>query len=423
MNDLAEEDRFGDRIHLGLGLATLFTIPFNSELGGVLFGAMIIWYVVRTVYWRKYLPAGPRLLMLAGGFWIAVLAISLLWTSDLRFGQRILWAQRWILLPIMLWPLLNRWKYLCIAFIAGSELQSITQIIQNIFGTFEGTTPRGLCDHPRTAAAWQATSIVCIITLYLGGGLRRWAWLLLIIPLVLALVLANSRGGSLAVVSGSMVAIVVLCLSRKTRPLRLAVVLVMAVTAFSGIFLIQTHLLQRLGFALEATTTAIREGEYSDYRLAWWRSCLRQWQNHPVLGFGVGGTQAAFEEDVMLQRDASRIQGFSSEGDGQPYRNLQGMEIQEFNQPHSVYFQLLVENGLLGIMAGGVLLGTIVVSGIRTSRNSLVGSLGLGVLAVWLTTAAFDSWYAQGQPLALFWLSATLAFAPANGRDREIIES
>lgn len=423
MNDLANRDRFGDRIHLGIALATLFTMPFNSSVGGVLFGALVVWCVVRTCFWRNDLPAGPRLLMLAGAAWIAVLAISFLWSPDQRFGQRILWAQRWILLVIALWPLLNRWKYLCIAFIAGSELQSLAQLVQGLLGTYEGTAPRGFAEHPRTAAAWQAASIVTIITLFLAAEFRRWWWLLLIIPIAIALVIANSRGGALAVVPSILVAVIMLLVGRTIKPFRLLIIALLMTISFTSMFFMQSHLVDRLGSAVRATTSAINEGTYSDYRLAWWRSSLRQWKNHPVLGYGVGGTRSAFEDDAVLQRDASRVPGFSSEGDGQPYRNAQGLEIHEFNQPHSVYFQVLVENGVIGVLAGGVLLGVIVVTGIRNARKNPIGSLGLSMLVVWLTTAAFDSWYAQGQPLALFWLSATLCFAPRTALNAEIGES
>ena len=51
MNGLAERDRFGDRIHLALALTMLFTIPLNSAVGGVLFGALCFSLVPGCARW------------------------------------------------------------------------------------------------------------------------------------------------------------------------------------------------------------------------------------------------------------------------------------------------------------------------------------------------------------------------------------
>ena len=83
---LAEKDRFGDRIHLGLAISMLFALPAESQVAGVLFGAVLVWYLIRLHFWKKYLLSGPLWVMAPGILWIAVLAVALTWSPDTKLN-------------------------------------------------------------------------------------------------------------------------------------------------------------------------------------------------------------------------------------------------------------------------------------------------------------------------------------------------
>jgi O-antigen ligase len=392
LNGLAEKDRFGDRIHLAIASGLLLTLPLNSAVAGTFFGLLVLWYLVRLFYWKPYILSGPMWVLLPGVVWVAYLAISLWWSPDRDFGYRVVFANRWILLVPMLWPLMTRWRVLLLAALVGCLIQSGAQIVESTLD-WDARNASGLNDHPRPVAAWMAAGAVGVVTLYLSGILRRWVWLLAILPIFVALILTGSRGATAATAIGIIVVAAVLLAARAMPPKRLGVgmVCLVLIAAFAGIF--HDRIQPQMVHAYDAATAAARGEPITDIRLVWWRSCLRQWENHPMFGYGVGGTADAMESDAQLPVDASAL----------PERLQENLV---FNQPHSTYLQVLVEGGIVGIALLALLLGSIVAICLRTARLHPLGVLGLGTVVVWMITAAFDAWHSQGQPLALLWTGA-----------------
>ena len=167
----------------------------------------------------------------------------------------------------------------------------------------------------------------------------------------------------------------------------------------------QEKLEQSLTATYETTVNAVFKSELSDPRLIWWKSSYRQWKNNPLFGYGVGNTKQAFQEDAFIYEEGKKTHWYNSKID--QYKD--GRVINEFNQPHSIYFQVLVENGIFGLIAGGLLIVMTTLIGWRTAKRHPLGALALGILSVWLITGAFDAWYSQGQTLSLFWFAATIA--------------
>ncbi|MCP4797540.1 MAG: O-antigen ligase family protein, partial [Phycisphaeraceae bacterium] len=133
----------------------------------------------------------------------------------------------------------------------------------------------------------------------------------------------------------------------------------------------------------------------TDIRLLWWRSSLRQWGNHPLLGYGLGGTAEALRSDPELTANQQVSKSHLS--------------VAVFNQPHSVYLQVLLEGGILGIGTFAFVLLAIFRAGWRNSLRHPLGAIAIGGLIVWMTTAAFDAWHTRSQPLAFLWFTALLA--------------
>ena len=394
--ELASKDRFGDRIHLWLACGTLACLPLNGEIAAVSLIALLIWGLIRTVCWRAYLPTGPRVVMIPALVWVGYLTLSLAWSPDFRTGWHQVWAQTWLVLPPLLWPLVNRWRVLVLSVLVGTLLQATfhSSVILIDGYRVDGWGFAGFDEHPRRIAVWYAAVTVGLVTAWFARIVSNPWWLVGIIPTAGACILSESRGALLAILAG--MATSFLLLSKRgllTRRKTLLVVLISL--ALGSTFLFSNH--QTLREVRESVITlseSVTEGRVDNIRIAWWKSCVRQWMNRPVLGYGIGGTEEAMATDLKLTEDA---EDFHHE-----YPVV-------FNQPHSVYFQTLLEGGIVGVMLLGWLLGTIAFLAYRTSRNHPLGTLAMGGLVVWIVTGAFDQWQSQGQTLGLLWLAGTLA--------------
>ena len=401
LSDLARVDRFGDRIHLWLAAATLITLPMSGWIAGLTLGPLFAWSSLRTLFWRKYLPTGPGEVLFPAIAWLGFLAISLTWSPDFNEGWHQLWSQRWLLIVPMLWPLMDRWRLLLAFVLLGSLAETSFQTMQ---GFREWSDPQNLSisgfnDHPRTVAVWSAGVVVGIVGLYIGGILRTWTWLLASIPPILAIILSESRGGLLAILIAIPATIGIMLLVGLDSKKRLFSLLLVGMIGVASLATSQNRLVPNFQRAITAGVTAVSDQQATDIRFVWWQSCLRQWRNHPVMGYGLGGTASALETDPLLLENV-RVN-----------ERLEKRAV--FNQPHSVYFQVLVEGGLIGMLLLTILLGTIIYVGVRRARSSPLGAVGVGSVIVWMVTAAFDAWHTEPQPLAFLWFAALFcAFDP-----------
>lgn len=402
LGELAQKDRFGDRIHFWLAALVCFLLPVNGGWAGLLLAPLVGWGTLRTLCWRRYLPAGPACILFPATAWIGLVAISLTWSPDPRQELHQLWAQRWVLVVPLLWPLLDRWRWLLLFTLAGCLLQTTVQTVQGIaeWSDPQGQGISGFETHPRTVAVWSAGVVVGLIGLHLGGLLRRRIWLLGCIPPVLAIILSGSRGASVALVIAVLIVIVVLAVRRHLTSRGAASMAAVVLVAGTSLAVFHERILPQFRFTVESVTAIATDGQTNDIRLLWWRSALRQWDNHPLLGYGLGGTAEALESDPELTAN-QRV-------------SKSHLSVAVFNQPHSVYLQILLEGGLVGVGTFALLLFAILRAGWRNSLHHPLGAIAIGGLFVWMTTAAFDAWHTRSQPLAFLWFVALLAaFDPA----------
>jgi O-antigen ligase len=401
LSDLVEADRFGDRIHLWLAAATLITLPMSGWIAGLTLVPLFAWSSLRTLFWRKYLPTGPGEVLFPAIAWLGFLAISLTWSPDFNEGWHQLWSQRWLLVVPMLWPLMDRWRLLLVFILLGCLAGTSLQTMQGIreWSDPQNVMISGFNSHPRTVAVWSAGVVVGILGLYIGGILRTWTWLLASIPPILAIILSGSRGGLLAILIAVPATIGIMLLVGLVSKKRLFSLLLVGMIGVASLATFQNRVAPDFQRAITAGVTAVSDQQATDIRIVWWQSCLRQWRNHPVMGYGLGGTASALETDPLLLENV-RV-------------NERLERIAVFNQPHSVYFQVLVEGGLIGMLLLTILLGTIIRVGLQRARSSPLGAVGVGGVIVWMVTAAFDAWHTQPQPLAFLWIAALFcAFDP-----------
>ncbi len=183
----------------------------------------------------------------------------------------------------------------------------------------------------------------------LGGGVKRdrlMIYLAVLLPIWTALVLANSRGGVLAMIAQILVAVLLLTSIQKTTQ-SFALRAVLLVTLVIGIGLgtiwvggdrLATNFENA---SSELASDTLRQGVS---RNEIWRATLKMFAAHPILGVGLGG----YWIGITAYHDASGL-----------------MTPQE---AHNDYLELLSSGGVIGFALGG----WFVVAVARRARQNLI---------------------------------------------------
>jgi len=193
----------------------------------------------------------------------------------------------------------------------------------------------------------------------LGGGIKRdrvMIYVALLLPIWTGLVLANSRGGILAMLAQvGVAALIVLSVSHdgepaaRSLPLKAILIVVLCAGVVAGTFWVGGD---RLATNFEAATREFNTGPSSNLegasRNEIWRASLKMFAAHPMLGAGLGG----YWIGITAYHDASGL-----------------MTPQE---AHNDYLELLSSAGLAGL-AIGVWFAVAVV---RRVRTNLTGDSG-----------------------------------------------
>jgi O-antigen ligase len=196
----------------------------------------------------------------------------------------------------------------------------------------------------------------------LGGGVKRdrlMIYIALLVPIWIALVLANSRGGVLAMIMQIVVAVLLLtsvgALSEnyqlqkiaRSAVLRTALLVVLVVGVALGTLWVGGDRLASNfeGASSEFTSDTLRQGAS---RNEIWRATLKMFAAHPIVGVGLGGYWIA----ITAYHDASGL-----------------MTPQE---AHNDYLELLSSGGVIGVALGV----WFVVAVIRKARENLLADVG-----------------------------------------------
>ena len=185
--------------------------------------------------------------------------------------------------------------------------------------------------------------------LILGGGVKRDRLLIyvaLLLPIWTALVLTNSRGGVLAMMTQTVIAILLFTRVQKIAASAL-IKAVLLVVLFAGIAVGTLWVGgDRLATNFEATTSeftsdASRQGAS---RNEIWRATLKMFAAHPILGVGLGGYWIGITA----------------------YHNASGLMTPQ--EAHNDYLELLSSGGVIGFALGV----WFVVAVIRRTRDNLL---------------------------------------------------
>ena len=191
----------------------------------------------------------------------------------------------------------------------------------------------------------------------LGGGVARdrlMIYVALLLPIWTGLVLANSRGGILAMLAQVIVAVLLLVSSPReyelpriaqSAALRAVLLVVLVIGVLFGTFWVGGD---RLATNFENATSEIASTSTGASRNEIWRATLKMFAAHPIVGVGLG----AYWIGITAYHEASGL-----------------MTPQE---AHNDYLELLSSGGLIGL-ALGVWFAIAVVRKIRQNLSTDIG--------------------------------------------------
>ena len=191
----------------------------------------------------------------------------------------------------------------------------------------------------------------------LGGGVARerlMIYIAFLLPIWTGLVLANSRGGILAMLAQVVVAVLLLMSSQgdyelpktaRTAALRAVLLVVLVLGVLFGTFWVGGD---RLATNFENATSEIASTSTGASRNEIWRATLKMFAAHPIVGVGLG----AYWIGITAYHEASGL-----------------MTPQE---AHNDYLELLSSGGLIGL-ALGIWFAVAVVRRIRQNLSTDIG--------------------------------------------------
>jgi len=191
----------------------------------------------------------------------------------------------------------------------------------------------------------------------LGGGVARerlMIYIAFLLPIWTGLVLANSRGGILAMLAQVVVAVLLLMSSKgdyelpkiaQSAALRAVLLVVLVLGVLFGTFWVGGD---RLATNFENATSEIASTSTGASRNEIWRATLKMFAAHPIVGVGLG----AYWIGITAYHEASGL-----------------MTPQE---AHNDYLELLSSGGLIGL-ALGIWFAVAVVRRIRQNLSTDIG--------------------------------------------------
>lgn len=189
------------------------------------------------------------------------------------------------------------------------------------------------------------------------GGIKRervMIYVAMLLPIWTSLVLANSRGGILAMLTQIVVAgLLLLSFSKRVQPSTIAVKAVLFIVLIAGV-LIGAFWVggDRLATNFEAATSEFNTGPSTPgdgaSRNEIWRASLKMFAAHPFLGVGLGGYSIGITE----------------------YHDASGLMTPQ--EAHNDYLELLSSGGLIGFAIGV----WFIVAVVRMARKNLSVDIG-----------------------------------------------
>lgn len=314
-----KKDTLGHRVHTWIAMLTLAAICSRTAIAEFAIIPLAAYSLIRALnIWRCWIYAALSpvgLLMLALGAWTW---LSLLWTPDLTQGLDEAYNTRWVLLPGMLWPVLDQRRKLILAIVCGMLLANLSQVWHAIGVRFDIDFMRFPRMPDRNSGWWQPVVGGCMLTAALGlhlpaaimgAGRTRLLGAAGALITLLAILATGTRGAMLA----SIGLIAIVCAVAFVRMARtgglkrrgVLISIVIGALAIIGAGVVMGPGLARRFDAARADLD--RAIEHKDFNTDTGARLLMGWKGieatreHPLIGIGAGGYQHWCFEDLRRQ--------------------------------------------------------------------------------------------------------------------------
>jgi O-antigen ligase len=398
LHDARMRDPLGHQVHTGLAVLFMFALPLSTAPKDFAFGALLIWAIIRLPHtWRSYRAIITTPVLAAMLAWTMWHFITLLWSTDIRQGLDEIGAQRMFLLPLMLWPVLDRLPWLVAAALCGVAAQNVAQLLQwldvlnvrpqEAEGRFGGLI------HPIKTGAW-CTAAICWHTAAVFQGRGMWRALSIAGLLIAAagLLATESRGAWLSAIVLPLMVIYIGLRWREDRAVAAALAGGAAVVFATLWPFVHEPLTNRVNEAVEQVHSAREDGVYWNsvgLRLAMHTWAWSIFLQHPVAGAGAGSFRKSLNELADFQAASKRA------GSAKFRRYMLR------SHPHSMYLYLMASTGVVGVTIMLGLMAWALRNGWRDPPDHPYASAMFFVLLAWLIGAAFDCYNLDGHRMGL----------------------
>jgi O-antigen ligase len=378
-------DPFGDRIHLGLAMLAGLVVGSNTAPCEFAFAALFVCWVVRlTKIWnwggRIFGQGLARMLTV----WSVFAVLSLVWSVNPGQGGEELLRIRFVLLPLLVYPVADRAKPIITSFLLGVAAIHVVQFMQyvGLFSSFVDAGRhnmerfRGL-NHPVASG-----NLICMAAcIYVAGLLapgerggrtiaRRVVCGVGLAVSAVGLLATGSRGPWIAAACVIPLEGVVLAARHRTarRGLVIGAIVVVVVGALSWPWLGST-VRDRVALGYSEVRNVLDAGDYASHtgaRILMMRTAVVLAAEHPIIGVGGGSYK---DEAVVV---AERFIDASADA---------GQLIH--NHAHNLWLHEAATRGVIGVvLAAGVFVMGIRAAWQRGRRNWMVDGVGWSVLVL-----------------------------------------
>jgi O-antigen ligase len=399
-------DALGHQIHTVLAMVFLFLLPLATAPKDILLAVLAAWTAVRLPHiWRSFrwvIFTPIALTLIAWSLWML---ISLTWSLDAKQGFDEFGALRMLLVPLLLWPVLDRLPWLIGAAIAGVLAQNIAQLLQGM--EWLNLRPQDRGDrfagwiHPIKTGAWCVTAMCWLLSASLHGkGRARYVSMALLAVTTAGLIGTASRGAWLAGAVALPAMLIVLAI-RRPKVRKMAITLAIAGTAAGAAAwpFVGDGIVDRINAAIKESNRAKTKGIYWSSvgaRVGMTKWSLDMFREHPIIGLGAGSYSKAQDAHPDHQLAMQRVETASQAG------------YMTKDHPHSLYLYALACTGAIGAAIIVMLIVVALRQAWRDRLDHLFADGMLFAMVTWFIGAQFDCYNLDGSRLGL--LGALLAF-------------
>ena len=400
LHDARVRDPLGHQVQTVIAMLFLFTMPLSTAAAGIAFALLAFNTLLRLPHtFRCYEPpVDARSLWWMAAF-VAWCAISLKWSTNRHLGFEEIGASRVLLLPLLLWTVLDRVPWLIAAALLGVFAQNLMQVLQATdwiqWRPHEGEGRLGGLVHPIHTGMWCTAAMIWHIMATLRSrGIVRVVSILGFLIAGAGLIASGSRGPWLAAIIVMPLALLV-TLIRRPDVRRPAIILATAgfITAAAATPLVYPQIAQRIEQSVSEFNDARERGVYwtsIGSRVAMTKWACEIFASHPIQGVGAGGYPAAQDKLIDFQNAVERL----------PAKRHRTMMIHQ--QPHSTWLYVLACTGLIGaaLFACGVIVA--LRQCWRDPPDHLYADAAFFIMIAWIIGASFDSYNLNGELWGLF---------------------